>query len=62
MTVELNHTIVWCRDKVRSAAFLAEMLGRPAPVNSAIVDLVHKAEAGAEPLAPAALRKAALGA
>jgi catechol 2,3-dioxygenase-like lactoylglutathione lyase family enzyme len=32
MTVELNHTIVWCRDKARSAAFLAEMLGRPAPV------------------------------
>ena len=41
---------------------LADRLGRPAPVNSAIVDLVHKAEAGAEPLAPAALRKAALGA
>ena len=32
MTVELNHTILWCRDKRRSAAFLAEMLGRPAPV------------------------------
>ena len=31
MAVELNHTIVWCRDKMRSSAFLAEMLGRPAP-------------------------------
>jgi catechol 2,3-dioxygenase-like lactoylglutathione lyase family enzyme len=32
MTVELNHTIIWCRDKIRSSTFLAEMLGRPAPV------------------------------
>ena len=31
MAVQLNHTIVWCRDKRRSAAFLAEMLGRPEP-------------------------------
>ena len=31
MPIELNHTIVWCRDKMRSSAFLAEMLGRPAP-------------------------------
>lgn len=31
MTVQLNHTIVWCRDKQRSAAFLAGILGRPAP-------------------------------
>lgn len=31
MSVELNHTIVWCRDKQRSASFLAEMLGLPAP-------------------------------
>jgi catechol 2,3-dioxygenase-like lactoylglutathione lyase family enzyme len=31
MSVQLNHTIVWCRDKKRSAAFLAEILGRPAP-------------------------------
>jgi len=28
---QLNHTIVWCRDKRRSAAFLAEMLGRTDP-------------------------------
>ena len=31
MSVRLNHTIVWCRDKRRSATFLAEVLGRPAP-------------------------------
>ncbi len=31
MSVQLNHTIVWCRDKQRSAAFLAEVLGLPAP-------------------------------
>jgi catechol 2,3-dioxygenase-like lactoylglutathione lyase family enzyme len=31
MTVQLNHTIVWCRDQQRSAAFLSEILGRPQP-------------------------------
>jgi 2-dehydropantoate 2-reductase len=40
---------------------LAERLQRSAPVNRAIVDLVRRAEAGAEPLSPKALRKAALG-
>jgi len=40
---------------------LAERLQRAAPVNQAIVELVHKAEAGADPLSPAALRKAVLG-
>jgi 2-dehydropantoate 2-reductase len=40
---------------------LAERLQMNAPVNRAIVELVHKAEAGAKALAPAALRKAALG-
>jgi 2-dehydropantoate 2-reductase len=40
---------------------LAEQLRRSAPVNRAIVDLVRKAEAGADPLSPRALRKAALG-
>jgi 2-dehydropantoate 2-reductase len=39
---------------------LADRLQRAAPVNRAIVELVRKAEAGAEPLAPAALRKAVL--
>ena len=31
MPVQLNHTIVWCHDKHRSSAFMAEILGRPAP-------------------------------
>ena len=31
MTVQLNHTIVSTRDKERSATFLAEILGLPAP-------------------------------
>ena len=31
MSVQLNHTIVWCRDKQRSAPFLADILGLPAP-------------------------------
>jgi catechol 2,3-dioxygenase-like lactoylglutathione lyase family enzyme len=31
MSVQLNHTIVWCRDKQRSATFLTEILGRPMP-------------------------------
>jgi len=31
MTVELNHTIVWCRDKNISANFLADTLGLPPP-------------------------------
>jgi catechol 2,3-dioxygenase-like lactoylglutathione lyase family enzyme len=26
---ELNHTIVWCSDKLRSAAFLTDILGLP---------------------------------
>ena len=40
---------------------LAERLQRAAPVNRAIVELVRKAEQGADPLSPKALRKAALG-
>jgi catechol 2,3-dioxygenase-like lactoylglutathione lyase family enzyme len=39
---ELNHTIVWCRDKIRSSAFLADVLGRPAPrpfLHFMVVDL-----------------------
>lgn len=42
MAIELNHTIVWCRDKMRSSAFLAEMLGRPQPrpfMHFMVVDL-----------------------
>lgn len=33
MSVQLNHTIVWCNDKEKSSAFLVEMLGlREAPI------------------------------
>jgi 2-dehydropantoate 2-reductase len=39
---------------------LAEQLSMDAPVNRAIAALVHEAEDGAAPLAPAALRRAAL--
>lgn len=31
MSVELNHTIVWCTDRYRSADFLAEVFGLPEP-------------------------------
>jgi len=31
MSVQLNHTIVWCRDQKRSATFLTDILGRPSP-------------------------------
>ncbi|OYW16111.1 MAG: bleomycin resistance protein [Novosphingobium sp. 12-64-8] len=30
MPAQLNHTIVWCHDKARSAAFLTSVLGLPA--------------------------------
>ena len=29
MSVELNHTIIWCSDKARSAAFMTGILGLP---------------------------------
>jgi catechol 2,3-dioxygenase-like lactoylglutathione lyase family enzyme len=32
VAVQLNHTIVWCRDRERSAAFATEILGLPASV------------------------------
>jgi catechol 2,3-dioxygenase-like lactoylglutathione lyase family enzyme len=31
MAAELNHTIIWCSDKLRSSTFLADMLGLPPP-------------------------------
>ena len=31
MSVQLNHTIVWSRQPLASAVFLADMLGRPPP-------------------------------
>lgn len=42
MSIQLNHTIIWCRDQEKSANFLAEMLGRPTPKKFAhfhVVDL-----------------------
>ena len=35
MSVQLNHTIVSCRDQQRSAAFLVGILGLPAPARFA---------------------------
>lgn len=32
MSVQLNHTIVWCRDKLRSTSFLTDILGLPRPI------------------------------
>jgi catechol 2,3-dioxygenase-like lactoylglutathione lyase family enzyme len=31
MGIELNHTIVWCSDQVKSAGFIAQVLGLAAP-------------------------------
>ena len=31
MAVELNHTIIWCRDKQVSSRFLVDILGLPDP-------------------------------
>jgi catechol 2,3-dioxygenase-like lactoylglutathione lyase family enzyme len=31
VSVQLNHTIVWCRDQKASSAFLCEILDLPAP-------------------------------
>jgi catechol 2,3-dioxygenase-like lactoylglutathione lyase family enzyme len=45
MTVELNHTIIWCSDQARSAAFMTEILGLP-PARTffhfLVVDLANK--------------------
>ena len=44
MPAQLNHTIVWCRDRHRSSTFLAEMLGLPPPrpfLHFAIVDAAN---------------------
>lgn len=32
MGVQLNHTIVWCSDKQKSARFLVDILGLPSPI------------------------------
>jgi len=31
VSIQLNHTIVWCRDKQKSAGFMAEIFGLPPP-------------------------------
>jgi catechol 2,3-dioxygenase-like lactoylglutathione lyase family enzyme len=44
MSAQLNHTIVWCRDQQRSADFLAQVLGLPAPrrfMHFLVVDLAN---------------------
>jgi len=38
---QLNHTIVWSSDQRKSAEFLAEMLGRPAPARFGHFDVVE---------------------
>ncbi|RJF91495.1 VOC family protein [Sphingomonas cavernae] len=42
MPAQLNHTIVWCHDKMQSSAFVADILGLPAPrqfMHFQVVDL-----------------------
>ncbi len=41
MSVQLNHTIIWCRDKQRSAAFLTGILGLPAATPFGPMLIVH---------------------
>jgi catechol 2,3-dioxygenase-like lactoylglutathione lyase family enzyme len=44
MPARLNHTIVWCRDKKKSARFLTEVLGLPPPrrfMHFLVVDLAN---------------------
>ncbi len=41
MSVRFNHTIVWCRDQQRSATFLADILGLPAPKPFGPFQVVH---------------------
>jgi catechol 2,3-dioxygenase-like lactoylglutathione lyase family enzyme len=45
MSVQLNHTIVWCRDQNKSANFVAQVLGLPPPrrfMHFLIVDLSNQ--------------------
>lgn len=41
MAIQFNHTIVSATDPVRSARFLADLLGRPAPVRSGPFEVVE---------------------
>lgn len=43
MPAELNHTIVWCKDRHRSSRFLAEMLGLPEPQTFMHFEIVEAA-------------------
>jgi catechol 2,3-dioxygenase-like lactoylglutathione lyase family enzyme len=40
MAAQFNHTIVWCSNQGASAKFLADILGRPAPVRFGHFDVV----------------------
>ena len=45
MSVELNHTIIWCSDKVRSSAFMTNILGLPEArpfLHFLVVELANK--------------------
>ena len=45
MSVELNHTIIWCSDKARSAAVLTDILGLPPArtfLHFLVVDLANR--------------------
>lgn len=41
MNVQLNHTIVWCRDKKKSSAFLVDILDLPSPTPFGPMLVVH---------------------
>lgn len=41
MNVQLNHTIVWCRDKQESATFLTAVLGLPSATRFGPMLVVH---------------------
>ena len=43
MSVQLNHTIVWCRDKQKSTSFLTDILDLPSPVEFAQMLVVQLA-------------------
>lgn len=43
MTIELNHTIIWCKDQAASSAFMSEMLGLPAPTRFSHFHVVQAA-------------------
>ena len=43
MTVQLNHTIVWCRDNRASSQFAADILGLPAPTTFGPFQIVETA-------------------